>query len=503
MITRISYVLLYLTVTAGSALYFSAGTSLYITNNKANWSATLREGAEFGTHMAAKIYRHLTEVGSEDTEGSNSNGAYAPLDDDFKPGAGATANARNNALDGFSPKAGDKPGNKADYFDREGLELLFANAKDFEEELDFVVPKPVRARRPQIANRILPIKPPVEFLRVPRPRLAQRPRITSPRPAHPTRRIPGQTPAIEFSGKTSLVAFKKSPFPYTGTARHSKASFLNVAKDGRRGHRTRSGRVYWADTTYNEKRSLLHVPKGFDVETPGVMVVFFHGWGAKLDRDIWRRQRLPQQITASGANAVLVAPQFAVDARDSSIGNFRRPGALRDYLHEAAQHLANMVGRPDAAHVFMEMPIVLVGYSGGYVPAAYGLAQGGISDRVLGVVLLDALYAQLGTFTKWIKQARHTFFVSSYRSSTRRGNARLKQIMKKNGIPFEDNLSGQLQPGSVKIIHAPTRHRNYVTQAWAPNPVADILRRIPGLPSRKNISQQISSRQVPGFFTSR
>ena len=471
MITRISYVLLYLTVTAGSALYFSAGTSPYITNNKTNWSATLRDGAEFGAHMAAKIYRYLTEVGNEDAEGSGSNSAYAPLDDDF---------------------------------DREGLELLFANAKDFEEELDFVVPKPVRAHRPQIANRILPIKPPVEFLRVPRPRLAQRPQITPAMPTRPTRRSPGQqAPAIEFSGKTSLVAFKQSPFPYTGTARYSKASFLNVAKDGRRGHRTRSGRVYWADTTYNERRSLLHVPKGFDVETPGVMVVFFHGWGAKLDRDIWYRQRLPQQITASGKNAVLVAPQFAVDARDSSIGNFRRPGALRDYLNEAAQHLANMAGRPDAAHVFMEMPIVLVGYSGGYVPTAYGLARGGISDRVLGVVLLDALYAQLGTFTKWIKQARHTFFVSSYMRSTRRGNARLKQIMKKNGIPVEDNLSGQLQPGSVKIIHAPTRHRNYVTQAWAPNPVADILRKIPGLPSRNNISQQISSRQSSVLFTSR
>ena len=46
------------------------------------------------------------------------------------------------------------------------------------------------------------------------------------------------------------------------------------------------------------------------------MVVFFHGHGANLAQDVLDRQQVPEQITAAGVNAVLVAPQFAVNAAD-------------------------------------------------------------------------------------------------------------------------------------------------------------------------------------------
>ena len=426
MIARTFYVIVYLTVSVASAVFFL--------NPAPNWAALKTMGVE-------------------------------QLD---------------RALDlGRSKK---KPVELLDY-DRNELDQLMADASDFDAELEFVVPTPVRARRPGSANRKTPAKPAIEFFDVPKPRLAQRPK----RPTY-------RAPMPNFRGTTKLVSFKNAPFPYSGKIAGSKQAFLNVNKDGRYGHRTRSGRLYWADENYNERRSLLHIPKGFDVATPGVMVLYFHGWGTKLERDIWKRQRLPDQITASGTNAVLIAPQFGVDARDSSIGNFWRPGALRDYLDEAAIELAKLIGKPDQVDAFMDMPIVLVGYSGGYVPTAFGIAQGGISKRILGVVLLDALYGQLGTFAKWIKRSRHTFFVSAYQGSTTRGNTRLKSMLKKNGIPFDTSIKGQLQPGSIKIIHAPERHRNYVTQAWAANPVSDILRRLPGLPHRPGIAQRLSTR---------
>ena len=50
------------------------------------------------------------------------------------------------------------------------------------------------------------------------------------------------------------------------------------------------------------------------------MVVFFHGHGANLAQDVRDRQQVPAQITAAGVNAVLVAPQLAVNAADSSAG---------------------------------------------------------------------------------------------------------------------------------------------------------------------------------------
>ena len=80
----------------------------------------------------------------------------------------------------------------------------------------------------------------------------------------------------------------------------------------------------------------MHVPENFDVRKPGVIVVFFHGNGATLERDVRDRQRVPQQISESGVNAVLLAPQLAVDAADSSAGKFWQPGGLKRFVAESA-----------------------------------------------------------------------------------------------------------------------------------------------------------------------
>src|SRR5258708_33328953 len=95
-----------------------------------------------------------------------------------------------------------------------------------------------------------------------------------------------------------LVEFDGAPFPY----------------DGGRG-------------SYHDRRVLLHIPQGFDAHRPGVMVLFFHGHRTTLEPDVRDRQQVPAQISASGMNAVLVAPQVAVDAADSSIGPFLQPEA--------------------------------------------------------------------------------------------------------------------------------------------------------------------------------
>jgi hypothetical protein len=73
-----------------------------------------------------------------------------------------------------------------------------------------------------------------------------------------------------------------------------------------------------------------------------VIVVFFHGHGATLERDVRDRQLLPAQISESGANAVLVAPQLAYDAADSSAGKFWERGGLKRFMAEATGHLARV-----------------------------------------------------------------------------------------------------------------------------------------------------------------
>ncbi|MGY2936935.1 hypothetical protein ACVWZ6_006537 [Bradyrhizobium sp. GM6.1] len=181
---------------------------------------------------------------------------------------------------------------------------------------------------------------------------------------------------------TTLVSMKSSAFPYFGNNPASDAPFLNISKGDRRGHRSYSGRVFWQDETYNDNRVLMHVPEHFDVRKPGVIVVFFHGNGATLERDVRDRQLVPQQITDSGANAILLAPQMAVDAADSSAGKFWQTGGLKRFIDESANHLARLTGDPNSARAFANMPIVIVGYSGGFLPTAWSLEVGGISDHV-------------------------------------------------------------------------------------------------------------------------
>ena len=295
--------------------------------------------------------------------------------------------------------------------------------------------------------------------------------------------VPYQRPARE--DRTTLVSLKSSAFPYLGTNPRTDEPFLNISKGDRRGHRSYGGRVYWQDETYNDNRVLMHVPENFDVRKPGVIVVFFHGNGATLERDVRDRQLVPQQISDSGVNAVLLAPQLAVDAADSSAGKFWQPGGLKRFVAESAEHLARLYGDPGAAKAFANMPVVIVGYSGGFVPAAWSLEVGGLGNRVRGVFLLDAVYGELDKFASWIVNNRSGFFVSAYTRYTKRHDNELMQMLKEKDIAISEDMDGPLRPGSVVFVETPegVTHRDYVTHAWTENPVKEVLVKMAATPA--------------------
>src|SRR5262249_22737124 len=47
--------------------------------------------------------------------------------------------------------------------------------------------------------------------------------------------------------RSKLVEFQTAPFPYAGLVPRTNKPFLDVDENGRRGHRTGSGRIYWED----------------------------------------------------------------------------------------------------------------------------------------------------------------------------------------------------------------------------------------------------------------
>ena len=300
--------------------------------------------------------------------------------------------------------------------------------------------------------------------------------------------VPYQRPFRE--DQTTLVSLKSSAFPYFGNNPRTDEPFLNISQGERRGHRSYSGRVYWQDETYNDNRVLMHVPENFNIRKPGVIVVFFHGNGATLERDVRDRQLVPQQISDSGANAVLLAPQLAVDAADSSAGKFWQPGGLKRFVTESADHLAKLYGDPAAAKAFANMPVILVGYSGGFVPTAWSLEVGGLGNRVRGVFLLDAVYGELDKFASWIVNNRSGFFVSAYTRYTQRHDRELMQMLKDKGIAISDDMDRPLHPGSVVFVKTPdgVTHRDYVTHAWTENPVREVLLKMASTPALTRVA---------------
>ncbi|TPQ45134.1 hypothetical protein C2U72_27060, partial [Prosthecomicrobium hirschii] len=161
---------------------------------------------------------------------------------------------------------------------------------------------------------------------------------------------------------TRIVPFETAPFPYRGTIPGTGKPFLDVERDGRLGHTAPRGGVYFEDRTYADRRVLLSIPRGFDPARPALIVLYLHGNEARLDRDVRDRQGVARQVAASGLNAVLVAPQLAVDALDSSAGRFWEPGHLKLFLEEAAVQLARLHGDPVSAQRFATAPVVIAAY---------------------------------------------------------------------------------------------------------------------------------------------
>ncbi len=281
----------------------------------------------------------------------------------------------------------------------------------------------------------------------------------------------------------AYVEFKNSAFPYHGDVPASQEGaakpFLNVEENGRLGHQSPRGGVHWEDETYNDRHVLVAASPNFDPKAPGVIVVYFHGNNATLARDVVGRQRAPRQVAAARLNAVLVAPQMAVDARDSSAGNFWREGGFAAFLDEAETRIAKLF--PNATHAdFARMPVVIVAYSGGYLPAAFSLAHGGAGGRIKGVVLLDALYGEPDKFARWIEQERgRAFFVSAYSSSSKGENNALRARLERDGVPTVAGVPAALDAGVVAFVDSgEVAHEDFVNYAWTSDPLTDVLARV-------------------------
>ncbi len=130
--------------------------------------------------------------------------------------------------------------------------------------------------------------------------------------------------------------------------------------------------------------------------------------------------------------------------------------------------------------MFDRIPVVIVAYSGGYMPASAALSVGGADDRLAGVILFDALYGEIDTFADWIaKRKPSTFFFSAYSLSSADENTTLQQELVQNNVSFSTSLPRTLRAGSVGFLAVgDIPHQDFVTQAWTRDPLAVVLRKL-------------------------
>ena len=104
------------------------------------------------------------------------------------------------------------------------------------------------------------------------------------------------------------------------------------------------------------------------------------------------------------------------------------------FLDEAVGKLARLHGSPQAHAAFERAPAVIAGYSGGYNPAAFALAIGGVNQRVHGVMLFDGLFAEIDKFADWLAKRPPAFFFTAYGKAARSEHAELQRHIRLSGV---------------------------------------------------------------------
>jgi len=216
-------------------------------------------------------------------------------------------------------------------------------------------------------------------------------------------------------------------------------------------------------------------------------LVHFHGHNSSAERALLKHA-LREQLVDSRQNAVLVVPQLALLAADSSCGRLATPNGLARLLGSALSITARL-GRaalgdarfPDRAELGR---VCLSAHSGGYHAAACSLRSGGVD--VSETYLFDALYAQREVFRDWVlarrdepAETRHklvSYFIAG--APTEIENFGLRTDLERSGVLVAKELrEGQLSrrdlshSGAV-FVRTVVAHSSVT---WETNALRDVL----------------------------
>ncbi|HOI96799.1 MAG TPA: hypothetical protein PK250_19010 [Syntrophobacter fumaroxidans] len=278
---------------------------------------------------------------------------------------------------------------------------------------------------------------------------------------------------------TFIVNLDAAPFPYRGKYGDTRVDFFDHVdpETGARSHTNRYGERLPEKDHYVDRGVLFHVPPHFNPKKPFAFLVFFHGINSDV-RKTNAEFNLDGQVDASGRNVILVMPQLARDAADSSPGKLFRKGAFGAFMEEAADTVSARLGGKHRDRC-RSAPILLAAFSGGYKAAAYILDRGGAGARIEGVILLDALYEDVDKFGKWIeRKGRKSFFVNVFtRGACERNSAELAAHIGRHGLRINREWPARpVSRGELYFVASETPHMEVPLVGPPAEPVADLLR---------------------------
>lgn len=160
----------------------------------------------------------------------------------------------------------------------------------------------------------------------------------------------------------------------------------------------------FGSTGRSDDTVIVFVPDRFRyTEGEGVpALVHFHGHNSCAERAM-NAHALREQLVDSRQNAVVVVPQLAWFANDSSCGQLAGRGGLARLLRGALSSAARFARSSLRDSRFPERAplgrVCLSAHSGGYHAAACSLREGGV--EVSETYLFDALYGHNDVFRDW------------------------------------------------------------------------------------------------------
>jgi hypothetical protein len=243
---------------------------------------------------------------------------------------------------------------------------------------------------------------------------------------------------------------------------------------------------------YRDDTVIVFVPShyryDYDDDDEGVAaLVHLHGHSTTAERAMTAHE-LREQLADSRQNAILILPQLAVMAADSSCGKLETSGGLARLVSEAIVTTAHE-GRGALGDARFPVharrgTVCVSAHSGGFHAAACALRVGGLDVRE--TYLFDALYAEVETFRDWVMarkgaslHRRHklvSFFIDG--TSTDANSSALRAQLDHAGVLTASELQEgalsrhELSHAEAVFVHTSLYHSNVT---WETNALRDCL----------------------------